>query len=404
MLQWAPGAWGSIEPIPPPRYLLRGGNIVQIQVVLLLLRTTMLAIAIPSGRVVLSSSLTATRTTETALRGTPGNHWWEGNNTDDGNNDKEKKLFFWEMTNSEQQQQQSTSLITPMLEEEVMASARSTMDSNTISRALSSLLINPIIDDTNNNSSNSATNDLSNNIETIQQGRKNNLRDLALGSSNNNRNNDNGAILSKRRTKFNKNDNSMTDTQQIAIASGVTTLLLSPIIIPIIHSLLPPILPFPSSIGFNTAALLGTLAYIVALGDPTEQTNYGEGVEVGGAVSRVVGRTALQSAKASAPRLQAAARAMVEYDTTISTIDELTQIKNQLTQTVNELSKENEVLKVDLALWRAVEDISNMYKLEELKELARYHGLKGYSGDGKNALLRRLAKEGIVTLDITPYY
>jgi len=284
------------------------------------------AIAIPSGRVVLSSSLTATRTTETALRGTPGNHWWEGN-TDDGN-DKEKKLFFWEMTNSDQQ---STSLITPMLEEEVMASARSTMDSNTISRALSSLLINPIIDDTNNNSSNSATNDLSNNIETIQQGSKNNLRDLALGSSNNNRNNnnDNGAILSKRRTKFNKNDNSMTDTQQIAIASGVTTLLLSPIIIPIIHSLLPPILPFPSSIGFNTAALLGTLAYIVALGDPTEQTNYGEGVEVGGAVSRVVGRTALQSAKASAPRLQAAARAMVEYDTTISTIDELTQIKNQ---------------------------------------------------------------------------
>jgi hypothetical protein len=365
----------------------------------------MLAIAIPSGRVVLSSSLTATRTTETALRGTPGNHWWEGNNTDDGNNDKEKKLFFWEMTNSEQQQQQSTSLITPMLEEEVMASARSTMDSNTISRALSSLLINPIIDDTNNNSSNSATNDLSNNIETIQQGSKNNLRDLALGSSNNNRNNNNnGAILSKRRTKFNKNDNSMTDTQQIAIASGVTTLLLSPIIIPIIHSLLPPILPFPSSIGFNTAALLGTLAYIVALGDPTEQTNYGEGVEVGGAVSRVVGRTALQSAKASAPRLQAAARAMVEYDTTISTIDELTQIKNQLTQTVNELRKENEVLKVDLALWRAVEDISNMYKLEELKELARYHGLKGYSGDGKNALLRRLAKEGIVTLDITPYY
>ena len=310
------------------------------------------------------------------------------------------------MPNSEQQQQQSTSLITPMLEEEVMASARSTMDSNTISRALSSLLINPIIDDTNNNSSNSATNDLSNNIETIQQGSKNNLRDLALGSSNNNRNNnnDNGAILSKRRTKFNKNDNSMTDTQQIAIASGVTTLLLSPIIIPIIHSLLPPILPFPSSIGFNTAALLGTLAYIVALGDPTEQTNYGEGVEVGGAVSRVVGRTALQSAKASAPRLQAAARAMVEYDTTISTIDELTQIKNQLTQTVNELRKENEVLKVDLALWRAVEDISNLYKLEELKELARYYGVKGYSGDGKNALLRRLAKEGIVTLDITPYY
>ena len=354
-------------------------------------------VSIPSGRV-LSRSVTAARAT--ALRGT-GNHWWEGNA--DGY-DKDNKSFVWEKPSEsqqqqqqqqhqqQQQQQQSSTIITPMLEEEVMASARSTMDSNTISRALSSLLTNSI-NDTNNNS-----NDLSNNnIETMQQGSKNNLRDLALGSTNRNYN---GAILSNRRTS----SSSTWDTQQIAIASGVTTLLLSPIIIPIIHSLLPPILPFPSSIGFNTAALLGTLAYIVALGDPAEQTNYGDGFEVGGAVSRVVGRTALQSAKASAPRLQAAARAMVDYDTTKTTIDELTQIKNQLTQTVNELSKKNEVLTVDLALWRAVEDISNMYKLEELKELARYHGLKGYSGDGKNALLRRLAKEGIVTLDITPYY
>jgi hypothetical protein len=349
-------------------------------------------VSIPSGRV-LSRSVTAARAT--ALRGT-GNHWWEGNA--DGY-DKDKKSFVWEKPSEsqQQQQQQSSTLITPMLEEEVMASARSTMDSNTISRALSSLLTNSI-NDTNNNSNSFSNTDLSNNnIETIQQGSKNNLRDLALGSTNRNYN---GAILSNRRTS----SSSTWDTQQIAIASGVTTLLLSPIIIPIIHSLLPPILPFPSSIGFNTAALLGTLAYIVALGDPTEQTNYGDGVEVGGAVSRVVGRTALQSAKASAPRLQAAARAMVDYDTTKTTIDELTQIKNQLTQTVNELSKKNEVLTVDLALWRAVEDISNMYKLEELKELARYHGLKGYSGDGKNALLRRLAKEGIVTLDITPYY
>lgn len=355
--------------------------------VVLLLRTTMItavAISIPNRRV------------ETALRGI-GNHCWEEWNKD-GSYEKDKKSFFGEILN-ESRQQQSSTLITPMLEEEVMSSARSTMDSNTISRALSSLLTNSI-HDTNNNSNSFSNNDLSNNnIQTIQQGSKNNLRDLALGSN------------SKRRNKFNnKNDNNSSssssswDTQQIAIASGVTTLLLSPIIIPIIHSLLPPILPFPSSIGFNTAALLGTLAYIAALGDPTEQTNYGDGVEVGGAVSRVVGRTALQSAKASAPRLQAAARAMVDYDTTISTIDELTQIKNQLTQVNYELSKENEVLKEDLALWRAVEDILNMYKLEELKELARYHGIKGYSSDGKNALLRRLAKEGIVTIDITPYY
>ena len=56
-----------------------------------------------------------------------------------------------------------------------------------------------------------------------------------------------------------------------------------------------------------------------------------------------------------------------------------------------------------MALWQAVEDISGMYKLDELKEIARFNGLKGYSSDGKNALLRRLVKEGVLTLDITPY-
>ena len=50
------------------------------------------------------------------------------------------------------------------------------------------------------------------------------------------------------------------------------------------------------------------------------------------------------------------------------------------------------------------EDISSMYKLEELKEMARYQGLKGYSSDGKNALLRRLIREGILKLDLGPYY
>ena len=45
-----------------------------------------------------------------------------------------------------------------------------------------------------------------------------------------------------------------------------------------------------------------------------------EGVEVGGAVSRIVGRTALQSVKASAPRVKAVARAaFLDYDTTTPT-------------------------------------------------------------------------------------
>ncbi len=159
--------------------------------------------------------------------------------------------------------------------------------------------------------------------------------------------------------------------------------------------------------------MLGTISYIVALGDPTDQSNIisgvtgggvlGDGVEVGGALSRIVGRTALQSAQASTPRLKAAARAIVDYDTTAATIEELTLAQKQLSQTVSKLKTENEKLRKEVALWKAVEDIQGMYKLEELKEIARYHGLKGYSSDGKNALLRRLVKEGILTLDLTPY-
>lgn len=126
----------------------------------------------------------------------------------------------------------------------------------------------------------------------------------------------------------------------------------------------------------------------------------GDGVEVSGAVSRIVGRTALQSAQASAPRIKAAARAMVEYDSTTATLDEL----EQLSQTVYELKMENDELRREVALWQAVEDVSSMYKLEELKEMARYQGLKGYSSDGKNALLRRLIREGILKLDLGPYY
>lgn len=165
---------------------------------------------------------------------------------------------------------------------------------------------------------------------------------------------------------------------------------------------------------FTGAALLGALSYIVALGDPTKKSDFisekaggvlGDGaVEVGGAVSRIVGRTALQTAQTSAPRLKAAARALVDVDSTTATLEELRRVQGQLSQTVLELGAENDDLRREVALWQSVEDVSSMYKLDELKELARYEGLKGYSSDGKNALLRRLVREGIIKLDLSPYY
>ena len=126
----------------------------------------------------------------------------------------------------------------------------------------------------------------------------------------------------------------------------------------------------------------------------------GEGVEVGGAVSRIVGRTALQSTEVAAPRIKAAARAIVDYDSTTATLEEV----EKLSQTVLKLEAENDELRREVALFNAVEDVSNMYKYEDLKEMARYKSLKGYSVGGKNALLRRLIREDIIKLDLGPYY
>jgi len=286
------------------------------------------------------------------------------------------------------------SYITREMERDVMASARATVDGKTISRAISSL----VADNENENRPDDGNS------------RGSNLRNLASGIQPN-------SSPSNRKLDISYQDSTSSsswDTQQIALASGVTTCLLSPIVVPIVHSLIPPILPFPSSISFEGAAFLGTLAYIVALGDPTDQSNViskttsgsvlQDGVEVTGAVSRIVGRTALQSAKASAPRLKAVARAVVDYDSNVNTMEEMKEMQYQLSRRLLELESENDSLRREIALWNAVKDVSGAYKLEELKEIARVNGIRGYSTDGKTALLRRLLNERALNLDLTPYY
>lgn len=295
------------------------------------------------------------------------------------------------------------SFITREMEQQVMASARATLDDKTVSRAISFLVAD---NDTSKRRRDSTINNPSN-LSNINN-RGNTLRDLAGGI----RTSPSNEI--DRFDQGDTNNNNSWDTQQIAIASGVTTCLLSPIIIPIIHSLIPPVLPFPASISFEGAAFLGTLAYILALGDPTDQSNViakttsggmlGDGVEVTGAMSRIVGRTALQSVQVSAPRLKAVARAVVDYDNTINTMEELKDMQYQLSRRLLELESENDNLRQEVALWNAVEDLSSDYKLEELKELARVNGIRGYSSDGKTALLRRLVKERVLNLDLAAYY
>jgi hypothetical protein len=294
------------------------------------------------------------------------------------------------------------SFITREIEEQVMASVRASIDDKTVSRAISSLV-------TDNDRERRRSSNVNNqSLSYDAKSRGNSLRDLAGGIK---------PSYSNQSSEFVQDEdtnNSAWDTQQIAIASGVTTCLLSPIIIPIIHSLIPPILPFPSSISFEGAAFLGALAYILALGDPTDQSNVisktasggmlGDGVEVTGAVSRIVGRTALQSVQMSAPRIKAVARAVVDYDSTVNTMEEMTEMQYQLSRRLLELESENDSLRREVALWNAVEDVSGAYKLEELKEIARVNGVRGYSSDGKTALLRRLVKERALDLDLTPYF
>ena len=338
-------------------------------------------------------------------------HGWNGDNN---NNDDIFSNFLGRGSASNNKEPQSSSsssaLITPQMEEEVLASARASMDAKAVSRAVSSL-----IDDDRINKESNVVGGL--NSRSATQG-TNKLRDLATGKVDSQRlattttNKANDSI-----DKYNNNNNDSDtswNTQQIAIASGVTVMILSPVIIPIIHVLLPPIIPSPSSVSFTGAALLGALSYIVALGDPTDQSNFisgnnpggalGESVEVSGAVSRIVGRTALQSVQASAPRVRAVARAALDYDTTTATLEELKSRVDYLSQKTLELDDENQVLRYELALFTAVEDVGNMYKLEELKELARYNGVRGYSTESKNALLRRLVKEQVLKVDLSPYY
>jgi len=328
-----------------------------------------------------------------------------GRNGDNNNNNDDDTLsnFLGRGSASNNKAPQSSStLITPQMEEEVLASARATMDTKAVSRAVSSL-----IDDDRIKTTDESTVVGLRSRGTIKGSNK--LRDLAAGNV------DSQSLATTNTVDNNNNNESDTswNTQQIAIASGATVMILSPVIVPIIHVLLPPIIPSPSSVSFTGAALLGALSYIIALGDPTDLSNIiagnssgalGESVEVGGAVSRIVGRTALQTAKASAPRVRAVARAALDYDTTTATLEELKNRVDYLSRKTLELDDENQVLRYEVALFNAVEDVSSMYKLEELKDLARYNGVRGYSTESKNALLRRLVKEQVLKLDLTPYF
>ena len=329
---------------------------------------------------------------------------WNGDNNNNNNDDDMISDFLGRGSASNNKAPQSSStIITPQMEEDVLASARATMDANAVSRAMSSL-----IDDDRIKTTDESTVVGLRSRGTIKGSNK--LRDLAAGNV------DSQSLATSTTTNTVDNNNNESDTswntQQIAIASGATVMILSPVIVPIIHVLLPPIIPSPSSVSFTGAALLGALSYIVALGDPTDQSNIiagntsgalGEGVEVGGAVSRIVGRTALQTAKASAPRVRAVARAALDYDTTTA-CEELKNRVDYLSRKTLELDDENQVLRYEVALFNAVEDVSSMYKLEELKDLARYNGVRGYSTESKNALLRRLVKEQVLELDLTPYF
>lgn len=106
---------------------------------------------------------------------------------------------WWESASSNDKDPDTTSLITPQMEREVMSSARATMDTNTVNRALTSL-----IDESDSNG---------------------NLRDLVTRRR--------GAVSSQTasRVESSRDDqqgNNVWTAQQVALASGVSVLVLSP--------------------------------------------------------------------------------------------------------------------------------------------------------------------------------
>lgn len=175
--------------------------------------------------------------------------------------------------------------------------------------------------------------------------------------------------------------------QQVALASGITAFVLSPL-------LLQWLTPFHAS--FQGSALLGTTAYILAMGDPLQE----EGV--GGAVSRIVGRSALRTADSATPRIKAAARAAVSYPASKEEAQELQDRLEGLDLRVTELAAENAQLRREVALRDAVEDASSRYRLEDLREKARGAGLKVTRGDTKLQLLRKLVRAEVLELDLGP--
>ena len=57
------------------------------------------------------------------------------------------------------------------------------------------------------------------------------------------------------------------------------------------------------------------------------------------------------------------------------------------------------MLRKEVALWQAVEDILSLHELDESKEMARCGGIQGHSTDGKNMLLGRFARAEVLKLD-----
>jgi len=124
------------------------------------------------------------------------------------------------------------------------------------------------------------------------------------------------------------------------------------------------------------------LVYFVALGDPIEEDN------VIGALTRILGRSALSITSSIKPRMQSILRASLKGD------DELLELRNQ----VQMLQEENKSLQALLFKKEAIENELPKYTLDQLKELCRNHNVSGFSGLTKEKLFSKLVDGGIIKL------
>jgi len=140
-----------------------------------------------------------------------------------------------------------------------------------------------------------------------------------------------------------------------------------------------------TQLSFSFLIFLVTIFF--ASRDPFHDSNIIEGEEVAGPIARMIGRATLTSIEKSKPKVRAIAKAAITGSADVEA----------LLERVYMLEKENEELKIWIQRRKFVDEKVGIFKLDDLKSIARNEGLK--VGGTKKELMMRLIEADLLNLD-----